>query len=357
MGSWVFFFRTILFVVVLAAGFSASIRACCATDFITWEDMKVDLEERLELREEGNRSHVIVVDLNGKGDSVTVQGAVDMVPLNNSQRVKIYISPGIYREKVLVPDSKPYISFIGDENQTAETVLTWNNKASDKDKDGCELGTYRSASVTIESDFFCATGITIENSVVAVPGGYGMQAVALRIASEKAMFHQVRILGAQDTLLDDHGSHYFHQCYIQGSIDFIFGRSRSLYQDCVLHSTATRSGAIAAHHRDTQDDDTGFSFVNCTINGTGRVYLGRAWGTYSRAIYSYCDIDNIITPSGWNDWNQPSRQKTAVLGEYQCRGKGADRRNRVAWSKSFSYEEVRPFLDVNFIGGDEWLRL
>lgn len=80
-------------------------------------------------------------------------------------------------------------------------------------------------------------------------------------------------------------------------------------QDCVLHSTATRSGAIAAHHRDTQDDDTGFSFVNCTINGTGRVYLGRAWGTYSRAIYSYCDIDNIITPSGWNDWNQPSRQK------------------------------------------------
>lgn len=68
----------------------------------------------------------------------------------------------ICREKVLVPDSKPYISFIGDENRTAETVLTWNNKASDKDKDGCELGTYRSASVTIESDFFCATGITIK---------------------------------------------------------------------------------------------------------------------------------------------------------------------------------------------------
>lgn len=49
-----------------------------------------------------------------------------------------------------------------DENRTAETIITWNNKASDKDKDGYELGTYRSASVTIESDFFCATGITIE---------------------------------------------------------------------------------------------------------------------------------------------------------------------------------------------------
>ena len=70
----------------------------------------------------------------------------------------------------------------------------------------------------------------LQNSVVAVPGGYGMQAVALRIAGNKAMFYRVRILGTQDTLLDDYGSHYFFQCYVQGSIDFIFGSSRSLYQ-------------------------------------------------------------------------------------------------------------------------------
>ncbi|KAL6966063.1 Pectinesterase qrt1 [Sarracenia purpurea var. burkii] len=138
-----------------------------------------------------------------------------------------------------------------------------------------------------------------------------MQAVALRIAADKAMLYKVRVLGAQDTLLGDYGSHYFYQCYIQGAIDFIFGRSRSLYQECVLHSTAKKSGAIAAHHRDSEEDETGFSFVNCTINGTGAVYLGRAWGNYSRIIYSYCDINNIITPCGWNDCNHPSRQKYA----------------------------------------------
>ena len=86
-----------------------------------------------------------------------------------------------------------------------------------------------------------------------------------------------------------------------------------LNQDCVLHSIAERFGAITAHHRDSQEDDTGFSFVNCTIYGTGTVYLGRAWGNYSRAIYSYCEIDNIIAPSGWSDWNQPSRQKYESL--------------------------------------------
>ncbi|KAI8008233.1 Pectinesterase QRT1 [Camellia lanceoleosa] len=309
-------------------------------NYITWEDMKVDLQkERLDLNEEQNRSRVIVVDQNGKGDSVTVQGAVDMVPLLNSQRVKVYIHPGIYREKVFVPNSKPYISFIGDEKRTSETIITWNDKASDKDNNGRQLGTSRSASVTIESDFFCATSITFENSVAAVPKAYGMQAVALRLAADKAMLYKVRVLGTQDTLLDDYGSHYFYQCYIQGSVDFIFGKSRSLYQDCVLHSTAERFGAIAAHHRDSQYDDTGFSFVNCIINGSGIVYLGRAWGNYSRVIYSYCDIDNIITSSGWSDRNQPSRQKTVMFGEYHCKGRGADRRNRVPWSKSLNYEE------------------
>lgn len=63
-----------------------------------------------------------------------------------------------------------------------------------------------------------------------MPGGFGMQAVALRIAGDKAMFYRVRILGTQDTLLDDTGSHYFYQCHIQGSVDFIFGTARSLYQ-------------------------------------------------------------------------------------------------------------------------------
>ncbi|KAK3198738.1 hypothetical protein Dsin_022153 [Dipteronia sinensis] len=41
---------------------------------------------------------------------------------------------------------------------------------------------------------------------------------------------------------------------------------------------ATTSGAIAAHHRDLPNENMGFSFVNCVINVTGKIYLGRAWG-------------------------------------------------------------------------------
>lgn len=245
-----------------------------------------------------------------------------------------------------------------------------------------------------------------------------MQAVALRVSGDKAFFFKVRILGTQDTLLDETGSHYFYQCHIQGSVDFIFGRGRSLFQvielnllfsfylglqtyhydlkywgyrwkqDCVLQSTATKTGAIAAHHRDSPYDDTGFSFVGCVINGTGKILLGRAWGNYSRAIYSYSYFDNIIIPSGWSDWNNPYRQKynslnpqkqsiiqsrwntiivkklrnfhicrTVVFGEYECSGRGADTRGRVPWLKTFTYVEVKPFLGMQFINGGQWLRL
>jgi len=98
------------------------------------------------------------------------------------------------------------------------------------------------------------------------------------------------------------------QVYTFSPADIFFGKS----QNSILHSIANRSGAIAAHHRNSPEEDTGFSFLNCTINGTGRIYLGRAWGPYSRAIYSYCDIDDIITPAGWSDWGHPERQMYVI---------------------------------------------
>lgn len=64
-------------------------------NYISWEDLQVD-EQRLALKS-NNEVRVIVVDQHGRGHSKTVQGAVDMVPDHNTERVKIYIYPGIYR--------------------------------------------------------------------------------------------------------------------------------------------------------------------------------------------------------------------------------------------------------------------
>lgn len=104
MGSWVF---RLLVIGSTFSVFWGDIEVGCYAEgekdhlvnFITWNDMKVDLrKQRLDWREDKyNKGRVIVVDQSGHGDSFTVQGAVDMVPMHNSERVKIYILPGIYR--------------------------------------------------------------------------------------------------------------------------------------------------------------------------------------------------------------------------------------------------------------------
>ncbi|KAK9101135.1 hypothetical protein Scep_024565 [Stephania cephalantha] len=113
--------------------------------YITWQDSEFGIEATRDT--DGHGARVIYVAKNGHGHSTTVQGAVDMVPDNNQDRVKIVIFPGTYK------------------------------------------------------------------------------------------------------------------------FGFLF-----ITTDCVLHSTTKRSGGIAAFRRN-KDDSTGFSFVNCTISGSGRYSL------------------------------------------------------------------------------------
>ncbi|KAL6657618.1 hypothetical protein ACP70R_005398 [Stipagrostis hirtigluma subsp. patula] len=305
----------------------------------------------------GGGVRTIVVAQDGTGHSRTVQGAVDMVPAGNKRRVKILIRPGVYREKVTVPITKPFVSLIG--MGTGRTVITWHARASDVDPaSGRQVGTFYSASVAVEADYFCASHITFENSAPAAPpGAVGQQAVALRLSGDKTMLYRCRILGTQDTLFDNIGRHFLYNCDIQGSIDFIFGNARSLYQGCTLHAVATSYGAIAASQRSSPAEDSGFSFVGCRLTGSGMMYLGRAWGRFSRVVYAFCDLSGIVVPQGWSDWGDRSRTRTVQFGEYNCKGPGASTKQRVPWSRVLTYEEARPFLGRSFINGEQWLRL
>jgi pectin methylesterase-like acyl-CoA thioesterase len=65
---------------------------------------------------------------------------------------------------------------------------------------------------------------------VPKPGATGKQAVALRVSADNAAFVGCKFLGAQDTLYDHSGRHYYKECYIEGSVDFIFGNALSLYE-------------------------------------------------------------------------------------------------------------------------------
>ncbi|KAH7441909.1 hypothetical protein KP509_03G061600 [Ceratopteris richardii] len=296
---------------------------------------------------------VIVVAQDGSGDFLTVQEAVDSIPDSNENRVTISIKAGIYREKIVVKTS--WITFQGDGPSLTE--IRWNDTASTEGPDGEALSTFGSASVAIDGDYFTARDISFRNTAPPPPGGAeGQQAVALRISGDFGAFYNVYFYGAQDTLYDHQGRHYFSGCMIEGSIDFIFGNGRSFYIDCRLHSIANPTGgSITAQKRSDTSEDTGFSFVECVVTGSGSIYLGRAWGPASRVVYSFTYFDDIIRPEGWYDWGDSSRQETVFYAEYNCTGPGANRDGRVSWSRELTAQEAEPFLTTGFINGELWL--
>lgn len=310
------------------------------------------LERKVRQAEEKKR--VITVCQNGNGDFLTIKDAVHSIDVNSTRRTVIYIRAGIYREKVLVPRSKPFVTFIGDDAR--QPVITGNDTAAAIGMDGLPMKTFRSATVAVNSDYFIAYNIRFENTApYPETGSNGGQAVALRISGTKAAFYNCSFYGTQDTLYDHKGLHYFKSCFIQGSMDFIFGYGRSLYANCHINSIAKGVAALTAQKRNNASLSSGFSFLNCLISGSGLVYLGRAWGDHSRVVFIYTYMDKIVLPEGWDSWGCPDRERTVYYGQYQCKGPGANTTGRVHWGRTLSDEEATPFLSTSFISGQKWL--
>jgi pectinesterase len=80
-----------------------------------------------------------------------------------------------------------------------------------------------------------------------------------------------------------------------------------------VHAIARNTGALTAQGRSSMLQDTGFSFVNCKVTGSGALYLGRAWGPFSRVIFAYTYMDNIIIPKGWYNWGDPNREMYVIF--------------------------------------------
>lgn len=167
---------------------------------------------------------------DGSGDFTTVQEAINAVPdFRKANRTTILIRKGNYKEKVIIPECKINLSLIGEDG----AVITYDDYASKLNRFGEEKSTSGSASCYIYAPDFIAENLTFENS--AGPVG---QAVACFVSGDRAIFRKCRFLGNQDTLYT-YGyptRQYYEDCYIEGTVDFIFGKATAVFNRCDIHS-------------------------------------------------------------------------------------------------------------------------
>jgi len=287
------------------------------------------------------------VAADGSGDFTTVQEAINAVPDFRKNRTAIFIKTGIYKEKLTLSASKTNVTFIGED--VDKTILTFDDFASKKNRFGEEMGTTGSTSFYIFGEGFTAENITFENS--AGPVG---QAVAVRTDGDMAAFKNCRFIGFQDTLYP-HGENsrqYYKNCYIEGTVDFIFGWSTAVFEDCTIF--CKDHGYITAPSTN-ENTRFGFVFLNCKITGGAPVnsfYLGRPWRPFGKSVFISCEMGPHIKPEGWHNWNKPDAEKTAFFAEYKNTGPGS-KGTRVEWSHQLSDEEVIGYTPENILG--EWV--
>ena len=291
----------------------------------------------------------LVVAADGSGQFTNVQTAIMSVSSGSrTNPVVIHLKPGTYKELIYVQREKRFFSLIG--NNPATTVITYDLYAGLTNFDGKPIGTFHTPSTTIDADDFTAENITFENSAGAVG-----QALAMRVDGDRAVFHNCRFLGWQDTILLNRGRQYFENCTIAGHVDFIFGAATAWFEKCRIQCLG--DGYITAASTPV-DQPFGFVFSKCKITGDqpeARTYLGRPWRIYASTIFLNTEMSEVVKPEGWNDWKKPETHQTARYAEFNSAGPGGSPKQRVAWSKQLTKAEAAAITPGKVLGGvDGW---
>ena len=304
------------------------------------------------------------VAAEGTGDYYSIQRALDAAPNTGGL---LLVAPGIYREVLTI--DKPNIRMRSAVPDASKTIVINDRSA------GTAGGTLHSATVNVTADNFFAENITFQNDFNAthpqIP--VGSQALALLVKGDRAIFHNVRLLGNQDTVYAGSRNctpdgdnciparQYFSDCYIEGNVDFLFGDGKAVFDHCEIHNTAHAGGFVTAQSKHYPTQDSGFVLNHCRLTGgadiTAPVYLGRPWRPYATVVYLDTEMGSHIDPSGWREWHPGETHsiETAFYAESNSTGPGAHHDQRDPHTHFLSKQEAEQYAPDNFLRGtDNW---
>ncbi|HEY1804504.1 MAG TPA: pectinesterase family protein [Terracidiphilus sp.] len=348
--------------IMQAPGSSAGQPLACDARFVPFPEDKTAPEMAGKIPPE-DKTYYVAAD--GTGDYYSIQRALDMVPKTGG--AVLSVAPGVYREVITV--NKPNVTIRSTDPDASKTVVVNDRSA------GQNGGTLHSATVNVTADNFFAENITFQNDFNRTHPQLpqGSQALALLVNGDRAIFHNVRFLGNQDTLFagSQHCTNntagctltrqYFSDCYIEGNVDFIFGDAKAAFENCEIHSTPHDGGFITAQSKHYPEQDSGYVFDHCKLTAdpavTGNVYLGRPWRQYATVIYLHTWMDDKIAPAGWSEWHaeQTHMLDTTYYAEFDSSGPGAHPGERDPHGHMLTPDEAKQYEPAVFLrGSDNW---
>ena len=302
-------------------------------------------------------SITFTVAQDGSGKYKTIQEAVNNFRDHMQVRVTLYVKNGVYAEKLVIPSWKPNIHIIG---ESKEGVIITGNDYSGKDYPGgkdwtgnSKYSTYTSYVVLVD-----APDIILENLTIRNTAGRVGQAVALHVEGDRFVCKNCILLGNQDTLYAaaEGSRQYYENCYIEGTTDFIFGKSISVFQSCTIKNLSDSFITAAAT---PEYQRYGFVFFDCKLiadPAAKKVYLGRPWRPYAKTVFIRTDMGGHILPVGWDNWGNAANEKTVLYAEYDSKGVGGNTSKRVGWTKQLSAKEAKQYTLANIFSGQSvWM--
>ncbi len=283
----------------------------------------------------------------------------------------IHIRPGTYYEKVELRRGNIVIEGEGAER----TVITYDDCANAVMPNGEKRGTFRSYTVLAAASDVCFRDLTVENS--AGPREGSGQCVALYAEGDGILVERCRLVSCQDTLFTGplpakellkngfvgptqgaprvNGRQYYFDCYICGTVDFIFGSATAYFEGCVVESILRPGYVTAASTPEGQK--YGYVFNNCRFIGdknAAPAYLGRPWREHARTVILRSYLGEHIRDDKWHDWGKEQAHTTAYYAEYENTGPGAAGPG-VPWAHVLTPEEAREYT-LERIGCPEWVK-
>jgi len=300
-----------------------------------------------------------IVATDGSGQYRSVQEAISAAPMRTGKddpRWVILVKPGTYHERIYVQRERGNLLVRGED--AATTIITYDLHANLPGPDGQGIGTFRTPTLQVDGDGMIWENLTIANGA-GKPGPRAggpdvAQAVALRVDADRVVFRHCRFLGWQDTILVNRGRQYFADCYIEGSVDFIFGGATAYFDRCHIHCVG--DGYVTAAST-PEGAPYGLVFSDCSITGARgvRTYLGRPWRNYAQTVFVRTEMSDVVQPAGWHNWKKPEAEKTTFYEEFMSSGPGWVPAQRVPWAKKAATGEVSRYTPQAVLAGsDGW---